>query len=378
MNKKCLAMVLAGGGGERLKPLTKKLAKPAVLFGGKYRIIDFALSNCINSGIYTVGIVVQYEPLVLNSHINSGGIWNMNNGRGHITILPPYMNENGGCWYKGTANAIYQNMEYIEMYNPEYVIILSADQVYKMDYSLMLDEHIKKSADVTVAVTSVDWKEASRFGIMDVDDTGKVIKFEEKPQMPKSNLASMGIYIFNCEFLKKCLVEDEKDTESFNDFGKNIIPKLVKSNFNVYSYKFEGYWRDVGTVNSFWQAHMDLLEENNKLNLYDPSWKIYCEHIAAPPLYINHTAKVNSSMIGEGCYILGEVSNSVIFPGVFVGRGAVIRDSVIMSNVRIENNVTINKTIAASNSWIKSANIRNEENGTENKIYYIDEGQIIE
>lgn len=376
MNNKCLAIVLAGGGGERLKPLTKKIAKPAVLFGGKYRIIDFALSNCINSGIYTVGIVVQYEPLVLNSHINSGGIWDMHNGRGQITILPPYMNENGGCWYKGTANAIYQNLEYIDMYNPEYIIILSADQVYKMDYSLMLNEHIKKSADVTVAVTSVDWKEASRFGIMEVDDTGKVIKFQEKPQMPKSNLASMGIYIFNTNFLKKCLIDDENDKNSCNDFGKNIIPKLVNSNANVYSYKFEGYWKDVGTVNSFWKAHMDLLEEDNKLNLYDPSWKIYCEHIAVPPLYINHTAKVNSSMIGEGCYILGEVNNSVIFPGVFVGRGAKIKDSVVMSNVRIEDNVTINKTIVGSNSWIKTTIMC--ENDSEDKINYIDEGQIIE
>lgn len=377
MNKKCLAMVLAGGGGERLKPLTKKLAKPAVLFGGKYRIIDFALSNCINSGIYTIGIVVQYEPLILNSHINSGGIWNMHNGRGQITILPPYMNEKGGCWYKGTANAIYQNLEYIDMYNPEYVIILSADQVYKMDYSKMLDEHIKMSADVTVAVTSVDWKEASRFGIMDVDEKGRIINFEEKPKVPKSNLASMGIYIFNADFLKKCIIEDEKDNTSTNDFGRNIIPKLMNSDANVNSYKFDGYWMDVGTVNSFWKAHMDLLEENNKLNLYDPSWKIYCEHIPVPPLYINHTAKVNSSMLGEGCYILGEVNNSVIFPGVFVGRGANIRDSVIMSNVRIEDNVTINRTIAGSNSWIKSAIISNEES-SDDKINYIDEGQIIE
>ncbi|QNU68496.1 glucose-1-phosphate adenylyltransferase [Ruminiclostridium herbifermentans] len=377
MTKKMLAMVLAGGGGERLKPLTKKLAKPAVLFGGKYRIIDFALSNCINSNIYTIGIVVQYEPLVLNSHINSGGIWDMHNGRGQITILPPYMNEKGGCWYKGTANAIYQNLEYIDMHNPEYVIILSADQVYKMDYSKMLDEHIKKSADVTVAVTSVEWKEASRFGIMEVNDNGKIIKFEEKPKEPNSNLASMGIYIFNTDFLKKCLIEDEKDDNSSNDFGKNIIPKLMNSDANVNSYKFDGYWMDVGTVNSFWKAHMDLLEEDNKLNLYDPSWKIYCEHITVPPLYINHTAKVNSSMLGEGCYILGEVNNSVIFPGVFVGRGAVIRDSVIMSNVRIEDNVTINRTIAGSNSWIKSPIISNE-NSSDSKIYYIDEGQIIE
>ena len=377
MTKKMLAMVLAGGGGERLKPLTKKLAKPAVLFGGKYRIIDFALSNCINSNIYTIGIVVQYEPLVLNSHINSGGIWDMHNGRGQITILPPYMNEKGGCWYKGTANAIYQNLEYIDMHNPEYVIILSADQVYKMDYSKMLDEHIKKSADVTVAVTSVEWKEESRFGIMEVNDNGKIIKFEEKPKEPKSNLASMGIYIFNTDFLKKCLIEDEKDDNSSNDFGKNIIPKLMNSDANVNSYKFDGYWMDVGTVNSFWKAHMDLLEEDNKLNLYDPSWKIYCEHIAVPPLYINHTAKVNSSMLGEGCYILGEVNNSVIFPGVFVGRGAIIKDSVIMSNVRIEGNVTINRTIAGSNSWIKSTIITNE-NSSDDKIYYIDEGQIIE
>ncbi len=377
MTKKMLAMVLAGGGGERLKPLTKKLAKPAVLFGGKYRIIDFALSNCINSNIYTIGIVVQYEPLVLNSHINSGGIWDMHNGRGQITILPPYMNEKGGCWYKGTANAIYQNLEYIDMHNPEYVIILSADQVYKMDYSKMLDEHIKKSADVTVAVTSVEWKEASRFGIMEVNDNGKIIKFEEKPKEPNSNLASMGIYIFNTDFLKKCLIEDEKDDNSSNDFGKNIIPKLMNSDANVNSYKFDGYWMDVGTVNSFWKAHMDLLEEDNKLNLYDPSWKIYCEHIAVPPLYINHTAKVNSSMLGEGCYILGEVNNSVIFPGVFVGRGAIIKDSVIMSNVRIEGNVTINRTIAGSNSWIKSAIITNEKSSND-KIYYIDEGQIIE
>ncbi len=379
MKKNCISMILAGGGGTRLKPLTNKLAKPAVLFGGKYRIIDFTISNCINSGIDVMGILVQYEPLILNAYISSSNNnWNNEKSRSSVTILPPHMHENGGCWYKGTANAIYQNLEFIEMYDPEQILILSADQVYKMDYSKMLEYHIHSKADITVAATRVSANDASRFGILNTNADGRICEFEEKPAFPKSDLASMGIYIFNKDILKEVLEEDEGDQKSGNDFGKNILPKIVSENkYRTYAYEFNGYWQDVGTIRSFWDAHMDLLDENNTLNLHDPSWKIYSENPTYPPLYINHTARVNASLIGDGCYIQGEVYNSVLFPGVFIGRGARIFDSVIMSNARIEDNSTVKRAIVGSQSIIRANSkvycpINSED------IIYIDEADVVQ
>jgi glucose-1-phosphate adenylyltransferase len=379
MKRNCIAMILAGGGGTRLKPLTKKLAKPAVLFGGKYRIIDFAISNCINSGIDVMGILVQYEPLILNSYISSGSAnWNNDRHRSTVTILPPHMHENGGCWYKGTANAIYQNMEFIDMYEPDYVLILSADQVYKMDYAKMLEFHIQSHADITVASTRVPLAEAIRFGILNTDADGKINEFEEKPAFPKSNLASMGIYIYNSDVLKDVLYNDEQDQNSSNDFGRDILPGLVtEKKRRIYAYEFSGYWQDVGTIRSFWDAHMDLLDENNTLNLHDPSWKIYSENPTYPPLYINHTARVNASLIGDGCYIQGEVYNSVLFPGVFIGRGARIFDSVIMSNARIEENSVVKRAIVGSQSIVRAhSKVYCPINSDD--IIYIDEADIVQ
>jgi len=379
MKNKCIAMILAGGNGSRLLPLTKKLAKPAVLFAGKYRIIDFTLSNCINSNITTIGILVQYEPLSINTCINSKGAWNLEKGMGSITILPPHMRENGGSWYKGTANAVYQNLEYIKFYNPDYILILSADQVYKMDYSHLLDFHIQSKADVTITATKVPSAEANRFGILREDSSHRIYEFEEKPAFPKGDLASMGIYVFNRETLLKALEYDEADSCSNNDFGKNIIPNLVNNTTTkVYAYKFEGYWRDVGTLKSFWEAHMDLLDENSNLNLQDPSWKIYCDTSSQPPIYINHTAKVNASIIGDGCYIQGIVDNSILFPGVFIGRNASVFDSVVMSNAVIESDSMVTRAIIGSHATIKTNSRVGAYSDLSNNITYIDEGQVVQ
>lgn len=378
MSKDFIAMILAGGSGTRLKPLTNKLAKPAVLFGGKYRIIDFTLSNCINSGVYTMGILVQYEPLCINTYLSSGGIWNSGVGKGCMTVLPPHMHENGGGWYRGTANAVYQNMEFIDMYKPEQVLILSADQVYKMDYSKMLKHHIENNSDVTIAATHVPYSDAGRFGIMSIDETGNVCEFEEKPRIPKSNLASMGIYIFKASVLKKVLERDDANANSKNDFGRNVIPDMINSgSYRAGAFIFDGYWRDVGTVKSFWEAHMDLLDENNGLNLHDQNWKIFCENPTQPPLYINHTARVNASLIGDGCYIQGEVCNSVLFPGVFIGRNARVSDSVIMSNAVIEDNVIINKAIVGSYAKVRANSSIGLVSASEDEVAYVDEGSVI-
>lgn len=378
MKKECIAMILAGGGGSRLKPLTRRIAKPAVLFGGKYRIIDFALSNCINSGIDTMGILVQYESLSLSSYVSSGNILNQSGMRGSITILPPQTHENGGCWYKGTANAVFQNTEFTSIYDADYVLILSADQVYKMDYSKMIQFHLQKKADVTIAATRVPLDEAYRFGILDTNKDSRIYDFEEKPSKPRNNLASMGIYIFNRKVLKDVLDEDEANPESSNDFGKDILPRLVmKSGYDLFAYEFNGYWRDVGTVKSFWEAHMDLLEEENGLSLHDPSWKIYSENTVYPPLYVNHTASVNASLLGAGCYIQGEVTNSVLFPGVFIGRNAKVADSVIMSNVTIEANSIINKSIICSNVIVKSNCYIGSPQKSADDVLCIDEGNIV-
>lgn len=347
--KEIVAMVLAGGQGTRLEALTKNTAKPAVPYGGKYRIIDFALSNCLNSGINTVGILTQYKPMELNKHIGIGSSWDLDRRDGGVSVLSPYKEENdGGDWYKGTANAIYKNIEYLDKYNPEYVLILSGDQIYKMDYSKMLSFHKKSKADATIAVIEVTLDEAKRFGIMNTNEDMSIYEFEEKPANPKSQMASMGIYIFNWKSLRKYLIDDEEDTTSDNDFGKNIIPKMLNEDKKLFAYPFKGYWKDVGTIDSFWEANMDLLKKENSLNLYDDAWRIYSVNSANPPQYVGKDAIVKNSLITEGCSILGEAENSVIFEGVHVGKNTIVKDSVIMPNVKIGDNVVIEKAIIAS------------------------------
>ncbi|MBE6068942.1 MAG: glucose-1-phosphate adenylyltransferase [Clostridium lundense] len=347
--KEIVAMILAGGQGTRLGNLTKENAKPAVPFGGKYRIIDFTLSNCSNSGIYTVGIPTQYQPLILNSHIGIGSPWDLDRANGGVVLLPPYQTKTGGDWYKGTANAIYQNIGFIDQYDPEYALILSGDHIYKMDYSKMLDFHKEKGADATIAVIEVPYEEASRFGIMNTDENDNIYEFQEKPKEPKSNLASMGIYIFNWSKLKQFLQEDEKDKLSSNDFGKNIIPKMLGENQKLCAYRFNGYWKDVGTIESYWQANMDLIKDDIDFNIYDNSWKIYSVNPVRPPQYISSEASIKNSLITEGCYIYGEVVNSIIFPGVYIEKGSRIENSVIMSNVHIGKNSTVKKAVIGDN-----------------------------
>lgn len=348
-----VAMILAGGQGSRLGVLTKKLAKPAVPFGGKYRIIDFPLSNCSNSGIYTVGVLTQYKPLELNAHIGIGSSWDLDRRDAGVRILPPYQEEKGGNWYKGTANAIYQNIEFIDSYNPEYVLILSGDHIYKMNYDEMLEKHKKSNADGTIAVINVSIDEASRFGIMNTREDYSIYEFEEKPKEPKSTLASMGIYIFNWKTLKKYLREDELDRFSSNDFGKNIIPKMIKDNLKMMAYPFDGYWKDVGTIHSLWEANMDLLDEDNKLNLYDKEWKIYSSNQVSIAQYIGEEAIIKNSLIVEGCTVYGNVEDSVLFQGVKIGKKAIIKDSVIMPNAFIGDNVIIEKAIIGSDAIIR-------------------------
>ncbi|MBZ9632799.1 glucose-1-phosphate adenylyltransferase [Clostridium sp. FP1] len=351
--KEMIAMILAGGQGSRLKMLTKNTAKPAIPFGGKYRIIDFTLSNCSNSGIDTVGVLTQYQPLALNSHIGIGVPWDLDRNNGGVTLLPPYMDESGGDWYKGTANAIHQNTNFIDSYDPEYVLILSGDHVYKMDYSKMLNFHKEKSADATIAVIEVPIDEASRFGIMNTTSDNKIYEFEEKPQNPKNNMASMGVYIFNWKFLKSFLKDDENNKHSSNDFGKNIIPSMLKNEKKLYAYPFKGYWKDVGTIKSLWEANMDLIDDNNELNIHDESWKIYSINPTNPAQYIGPNAKVTNSLVVEGCIVLGEVYNSVLFQGVTIGKNSKISNSVIMPNTKIGDNVIIDKAIIGNNVIIR-------------------------
>lgn len=353
MKKEMLAMILAGGQGSRLGVFTKRIAKPAVSFGGKYRIIDFVLSNCSNSGIDTVGVLTQYKPQILNSHIGMGDHWDLDRVNGGVTILQPYMNEKEGHWFNGTANAIKKNMDFIDDYNPEYVLILSGDHIYKMDYSKMLEFHKEKGAKATIAVIEVPWDEASRFGIMNTREDHSIYEFEEKPKEPKSTLASMGIYIFNWKILKKYLRDDELDRFSSNDFGKNIIPKMIKDNLKMMAYPFDGYWKDVGTIHSLWEANMDLLDENNKLNLYDKEWKIYSSNQVSIAQYIGEEALIKNSLIVEGCTVYGNVEDSVLFQGVKIGKKAIIKDSVIMPNAFIGDNVIIEKAIIGSDAIIR-------------------------
>lgn len=346
--KEMIAMILAGGQGSRLKALTKNIAKPAVPFGGKYRIIDFALSNCANSGIDTVGVLTQYKPLELSAHIGIGSPWDLDRRNGGVSILPPYETENGGNWYKGTANAIYQNMSFIDNYDPEYVLILSGDHIYKMDYSKMLEYHKKSGAEATISVINVSKEEASRFGIMNTNKDMSIYEFEEKPKVPKSTLASMGIYIFNWKTLKKYLKADELDELSSNDFGKNIIPKMINADVKIMAYPFKGYWKDVGTIESLWEANMDLLDKDNQLNLYDSNWPILSKSSNYPSQYIGVNAEVKNSMISEGSKIEGTVINSLIFEGAEIGENVIIKDSVIMPNVKVEDNSIINRAIIAT------------------------------
>lgn len=352
VNKKCIAMLLAGGQGSRLGVLTKNMAKPAVPFGGKYRIIDFPLSNCTNSGIDTIGVLTQYKPLKLNSYIGIGQPWDLDRLNGGVTILPPYTKQTSGEWYSGTANAIYQNIEFIEIYKPEYVLVLSGDQIYKMDYARMLEYHEERKADVSIAVLEVPWEEASRYGIMSADDKNRITEFTEKPKNPASNNASMGIYIFNWKKLRQYLIEDQNTSGSSNDFGKDIIPRMLRNGERMYAYPFKGYWRDVGTIRSLWEANMDLLEEKPKLNLYDPEWKIYSRNPVEPPHFIAPGANVRRCIVTEGGIIHGDVYHSVLFSGVTVGRGSKIHNSILMPNVKVGENSVIENAIVAENTIV--------------------------
>ncbi|MFJ8259743.1 glucose-1-phosphate adenylyltransferase [Peribacillus asahii] len=375
-SKKWVAMLLAGGQGSRLGELTSGLAKPAVPFGGKYRIIDFPLSNCTHSGIDTVGVLTQYQPHLLNDYVGNGKVWDLDSDFGGVSVLPPYKGKDGGEWYKGTANAVYQNIQYIDRYNPENVLIISGDHIYKMDYSQMLAYHIEKRSQATIAVIQVPWQEASRFGIMNTNDNQKIIEFDEKPEYPKSNLASMGVYLFNWKILRSYLIDDERDLTSDHDFGKNIIPNMLEDRKHLYAYHFEGYWKDVGTVESLWEAHMDLLEVNPQFQLDDPNWKVFARNANHPPHYIGEEAVIKQSLTNEGCMIYGTVEHSVLSYNVQVGYNSTIKDSVIMPNVHIGDNVHIERAIIDSNCVIEDGAVIGNSNPSA-KITLIGEGQTI-
>ena len=345
-----LAMILAGGRGSRLHDLTKKVAKPAVSYGGKYRIIDFPLSNCANSGIDVVGVLTQYESILLNSYVAAGRRWGLDAKDSGVFVLPPREKADTNLdVYRGTADAISQNIDFIDTYSPEYVLILSGDHIYKMNYAKMLAEHKAKGADATIAVIEVPMREASRFGIMNADEDGRIVEFEEKPEHPKSNLASMGIYIFDWKLLRKMLTADLKNPDSSHDFGKDIIPQMLQDGKNLFAYKFKGYWKDVGTIDSLWEANMDLLDKNNELDLDDSTWKIYTEDVTALPQYIGPDAKIKNAFITQGCIIEGEVTSSVLFTGVKVGAGAKIIDSVLMPGVEVEEGAVVQRALVADN-----------------------------
>lgn len=348
-----LAMILAGGRGSRLHELTNKVAKPAVSYGGKYRIVDFPLSNCANSGIDIVGVLTQYESVLLNSYVAAGGRWGLDARESGVFVLPPREKADADLdVYRGTADAISQNIDFIDKYAPEYVLILSGDHIYKMNYAKMLAYHKEMNADATIAVIEVPMKEASRFGIMNTDEEGHIVEFEEKPEHPKSNLASMGIYIFNWKLLRKMLLADMKDADSHHDFGKDIIPTLLADNKTLVAYKYQGYWKDVGTIDSLWEANMDLLNNSNELDLNDPTWKIYTEDIPALPQYIGPDANVDKAFITQGCVVEGEIKNSVLFTGARVGKGAQIIDSVLMPGVIVEDGAVVQRALVAENITI--------------------------
>ena len=372
--KTCIAMLLAGGQGSRLGILTKNVAKPAVPYGGKYRIIDFPLSNCTNSGIDTVGVLTQYQPLELNAYIGSGAPWDLDISNGGVFVLPPYQKGKSGEWYRGTANAIYQNMAFIEQYHPDYVLILSGDHIYKMDYNAMLDYHISHHADATIAVREVPWEEASRFGIMNTNPEGEIIEFEEKPQKPKSNKASMGVYIFTWEKLRHYLTEDEADKNSSNDFGKNIIPNMLRDKQTLVAYDFNGYWKDVGTIESLWEANMDLIDNPMPMNMHDKKWRIYSKNPGMPPHYISEGAVVTDTLITEGCEVYGKVNHSVLFAGVVVEEGADIEYSVVMPGSIIKRGAIVRRSIVAENATVGAGSIIGEDSGN---IAVIGQGVVL-
>ncbi len=353
-----MAMLLAGGEGKRLGALTRDQAKPVVHYGGKYRIIDFTLSNCTHSGIDTVGVLTQYQPLELNQYLGIGSPWGLDRRDGGMTTLPPYVKSKGGTWYKGTANAIYQNMEFIERYDPEYVLVISGDHIYKMDYSMMLRDHKRKNADATIAVFEVEWKDASRFGILTADEESRIIDFQEKPKNPTSNLASMGVYIFSWPILRQYLIRDEATKKSTNDFGKDIIPTMLADEMKLNTYSFQGYWKDVGTIESLWEANMDLLsEKSSELNLNDKNWRIYSVNPNRPAQYIASNAEISESLITEGCFIEGKVHRSVLFFGVQSGENSIIHESVVMPSVQIGSGAQIYKAIIGEGAVIEAGAI---------------------
>ncbi|ATP36874.1 glucose-1-phosphate adenylyltransferase [Ligilactobacillus salivarius] len=352
MKNEMLGVILAGGKGTRLGKLTHNQAKPAVPFGGRYRIIDFTLSNCVNSGVKNIGVITQYQPLNLNAHIGNGASWGLDDLNAGVTILQPYSNNEGSKWFEGTAHAIYQNIGYIDQMDPEYILILSGDHIYKMDYEAMLDQHKETGASLTVAVIDVPWDEASRFRIMNTDDNNRIIDFEEKPAEPKSNHASMGIYIFNWKRLREVLVNSFTRNQDMVDFGKNVIPYYLKSGESVFAYNFKGYWKDVGTIDSLWHANMEFLDENNELNLQDRTWRIYSRNPIAPPQIIAETAEIKDAMIVDGSYIAGKVDHSILSANVRIQTGSVVTDSVIMPGAKIGKNVTIHRAIIGEGAVI--------------------------
>ena len=375
--KECIAMLLAGGQGSRLYDLTKQTAKPAVSFGGKYKIIDFPLSNCINSGIDTVGVLTQYQPLALNEYIGNGATWDLDRSRGGLSVLPPYQGNKKSDWYKGTANAIYQNITFIKQYNPDYVLILSGDHIYRMDYSKMLEKHKESGATCTIATITVPMDEASRFGICNTNSDDTIYEFEEKPKEPKNNQASMGIYIFNTKVLIDYLEADEADENSSNDFGKNIIPSLLKNGEKLVAYRFDGYWKDVGTISSLWEANMDLIGDEPVLSLRDRKFRIYSKNLARAPQFVGENASMINSMISEGCIINGTVINSILSGGVIIEEGAEVRDSVIMDDVIIRKGAKVYTSIIDSDTEVFEGAVVGVENADKSEITVIAKGSEI-
>ncbi|MBO5907200.1 MAG: glucose-1-phosphate adenylyltransferase [Clostridia bacterium] len=375
--KECIAMLLAGGQGSRLYDLTKHIAKPAVSFGGKYKIIDFPLSNCINSGIDTVGVLTQYQPLELNEYVCNGAPWDLDRMRGGLSVLPPYQGNKHSDWYKGTANAIYQNINFIKHYNPEYVLILSGDHIYRMDYKKMLEQHKATGAVCTVATITVPMDEASRFGICNTNADGSIYEFEEKPKQPKNNQASMGIYIFNTKTLIEYLENDEADENSSNDFGKNIIPNLLGNGEKLFAYKFSGYWKDVGTISSLWEANMDLIGETPVLNIADKDFRIYSKNTARPPQYLGPNSKIVNSLVSEGSRIYGTVINSILSGGVVIEEGAIVRDSVIMDDVVVKKGGAVYSAIVDSDAVIKEGAVVGTEGAGKENIAVVASSTVV-
>jgi len=372
---KVVAMLLAGGQGSRLKTLTKNIAKPAVPFGGKYRIIDFALSNAANSGISDIGILTQYKPYLLNTHIGIGSSWDYDRNTGGLRVLPPFTSEDGGRWYTGTANAVYENIDYLDEVDPDYVLILSGDHIYKMDYNELLNFHLEKKADVSIAVIEVPWEEASRFGIVNIDEDNRIVEFDEKPEVPKNNMASMGIYMFTWGKLREYLILDAQDERSKHDFGMNVLPRMLADNNAMYAWNFKGYWKDVGTVRSYWEANMDLLDDENPLNIYDRNWRIFTRNRNLPPHYVARESLIINSLVNEGCYIRGEIKNSILFSDITVEEGAKVNKSVIHAGVTIKAGAQVNNAVITERVVIgPGEKIGSEDDG---KIYLVTEDGIM-